>query len=272
MTTRGERTQDEDAERKQAPPGGVVYRAIYREGMEELARHAVPLAWSGLAAGLAMGVSLIVEALLRSHLPDTPWRPLVTKMGYGVGFLIIVLGRQQLFTENTLTVILPLLRVWRGGMLMNVARLWSVVFVANIVGAALFALVLMRLPVVEPTVTDAVSAIAFEALAPGPWKILLRAVFAGWLIAMMVWLLPFAETARVWIILIITYIVGLAGFSHVIAGSVEVFSLAAVGQISWATALFGFTLPALAGNTVGGVALVAGLNHVQHAEGEDVLL
>ena len=272
MKTRSERLQDEEAEQRQSPTGRVVYRAIYREGMEELSRDAASLGWSAIAAGLAMGFSLVMEALLRSHLPDTPWRPLIAKLGYGVGFLIIVLGRQQLFTENTLTVILPLLRIWRPGVLQNVLRLWAVVFIGNIAGAALFAIAIGWLPVLEPTVKDAASAIAAEALAPGPMKIALRGIFAGWLIALMVWLLPFAESARIWVIIIITYLVGVAGFSHVIAGSVEVFALASMKLTSWSTAFLAFTLPALIGNTIGGVTFVAALSHAQFVEGEDVLL
>jgi formate/nitrite transporter FocA (FNT family) len=240
--------------------------------MEELERDAMSLAWSGLAAGLAMGCSLLVEALLRSHLPETEWRPLITKMGYGIGFLIVILGRQQLFTENTLTVILPLLRVWRLGVLRNVLRLWTVVFAANIVGAALFAVAIVYMPVLEPPTREAARAIGLDALAPGPWSVMMRGIFAGWLIALMVWLLPFADTAKVAVIFIITYLVGLAGFSHVIAGSVEVFALAVEGLVPWWKALGFFTLPALVGNTIGGVALVAALSHAQFVEGEDVLL
>jgi formate/nitrite transporter FocA (FNT family) len=269
MTTRSERQQHLEADQKQSPQGAVVYRAIYREGHEELSRDSRALAWSGLAAGLSMGFSLLGEAFLRAHLPDTPWRPLISKLGYSVGFLIVILGRQQLFTENTLTVILPLLRIKRGGMLANVARLWLVVFAANLVGAVLFTAVLAFLPVLEPPVKEAALAAAAEALAPGPVAIAIRGVFAGWLIALMVWLLPFAETARVWVIIILTYIVGLAGFSHVIAGSVEVFFLSWMGLQPWTTTVAAYTVPALIGNTVGGVMLVAALAHVQYIEGTE---
>jgi len=272
VKTRSERQHEHDAEQRQAPPGKVVYRAIYREGMEELSRSAGPLWWSGIAAGLAMGMSLVVEALLRSHLPEAAWRPLVAKLGYGAGFLIVILGRQQLFTENTLTVILPLLRVWSGGVLVNVIRLWTVVLAANVVGAAAFAVAIVHLPVLDDSVERAALDIAFEAMRPGPFGIFVRGIFAGWLIAIMVWLLPFAESGRVAVIMLVTYMVGLAGFSHVIAGSVEVFTLATSGLVPWWQAFAFYTLPALAGNTLGGVALVAALSHAQFVEGEDVLL
>src|SRR5215207_8851999 len=99
-----------EAEERSAPSGKVVYKAILKEGEGELARSSSALFWSGLAAGLSMGLSMIAEGLLHAHLPDAPWRPLVAKFGYSVGFLIVILGRQQLFTENTLTPVLPLLR------------------------------------------------------------------------------------------------------------------------------------------------------------------
>src|SRR3954471_18810037 len=169
MKTRSERRQDEKAEDRQAPTGRVVYRAIYREGMEELSRDAASLAWSGLAAGLAMGASLIVEAVLRSHLPDTSWRPLVAKMGYGVGFLIIILGRQQLFTENTLTVVLPLLREKKFEILRNVLRLWSVVLAANLIGAFIFAAAVGRTSVFPAEIHESFSAIAVEAMKEPFW-------------------------------------------------------------------------------------------------------
>src|SRR3954454_10909071 len=104
-----EKREEKEAEEKSAPSAHVVYEAIRKEGRHELERKASSLAWSGLAAGLSMGFSFVTMALLQHHLPDTSSRPLIAPLGYSVGFLIVVLGRQQLFTENTLTVILPLL-------------------------------------------------------------------------------------------------------------------------------------------------------------------
>jgi len=267
VATRADRQHQKEAEERQAPQGTVVYHAIYNEGTDELARDSAALAWSGLAAGLSMGFSMLAEAFLRAHLPDGEWRPLVSKLGYSIGFLIVILGRQQLFTENTLTVILPLLRLKRAHILGNVARLWLVVFLANIAGAILFTAAITFLPVLDPKVKTAALAIGLEASAHSFFAIMARGVFAGWLIALMVWLLPFAETARVGVIILITYIVGLGSFSHVIAGSIEVFMLAWNGVQPWTSALGGYTVPALIGNTLGGVALVAALAHVQFIEG-----
>src|SRR3954471_9465778 len=116
---------DQEAEEKSAPSAHVVCEAIRKEGRHEMERQVSSLAWSGLAAGMSMGFSLLAEALLRHHLPEAGWAPLISKLGYSVGFLIVILGRQQLFTENTLTVILPLLRHRERSLFLNVLRLWA---------------------------------------------------------------------------------------------------------------------------------------------------
>src|SRR5579862_8081883 len=83
----------------------IVHETIRREGEDELKRSWSALAWSGLAAGLSMGFSLVAEGLLAAYLPNTRWQPLIAKLGYSVGFLIVTLGRQQVFTESTLTAV-----------------------------------------------------------------------------------------------------------------------------------------------------------------------
>ncbi len=134
------RTEKKQVEERVAIGAHVVYETIRREGEEELNRPAAALAWSALAAGLSMGFSFIAEGLLMARLPDQPWRPLVSRAGYCIGFLIVILGRQQLFTENTLTVVLPLLVRKDLATLLRMLRLWAVVLGANLVGTFLFAL------------------------------------------------------------------------------------------------------------------------------------
>ena len=237
--------EKEDAEERAAPAGSVVYRAIRKEGEDELERPTTALAFSGLAAGLSMGFSLVGQGLLRAHLPDSDWRPLIVNFGYSLGFLIVILGRQQLFTENTLTPILPLLDKKEGATIGNVLRLWGIVLLANLIGGFALAWVVARTPVLSPATQAACHAIGHEAMVHSFGVVLLKAIFAGWLIALMVWLLPFAETARVWVIILLTYVIGVAGFSHSIAGSIEVFVIAAVGQKGWLEVLRGFVLPAI---------------------------
>ena len=263
-----EKREEEEAEQRSAPKGSVVYQAICKEGQDELGRSTSALWWSGLAAGLSMGFSFLVPALLHAHLPDEKWRPLLADAGYTIGFLIVVLGRQQLFTENTLTVILPLLQKKDRGTLMNVLRLWGTVLAANLAGAIVFAVVLAKTRLVDAGVHHSLQELATVSMSGSFVELLLRGIFAGWLIALMVWLMPASESQRVWVIVIITYVVALAGLAHVIAGSIDAAYLAIRGLRTWNEFLVGFTLPSLIGNIIGGVALVAALNHAQVVSGE----
>ncbi|HEX6098147.1 MAG TPA: formate/nitrite transporter family protein [Thermoanaerobaculia bacterium] len=253
---------------RSSPSETVVYHAIRHEGEGELERPSAALAWSGLGAGLAMGLSFLAVGLLHAHLPHAKWTVLVTSFGYTIGFVIVILGRQQLFTENTLTVVLPLLSGHRADTLANVLRVWGVVLAANVVGALLFALVLARTEVVDAETWKSLKQAAEEAHRGGMAVTLLRAIVAGWLIALVVWLMPFAEAARVGVIVILTWLISAGHFVHIIAGSVEVGFLVFVGARTWADFLGSFFVPALLGNIIGGVALVAAINHAQAKAGE----
>jgi hypothetical protein len=116
----------EDIESRASPRTPVIYEVVSRMGEEEMARPAVSLWWSGIAAGLSISFSVPAQALLEMHLPEERWRPLVSRLGYAVGFLMAVLSRQQLFTENTITAVLPVAgRPSREG-LHRLARLWGI--------------------------------------------------------------------------------------------------------------------------------------------------
>lgn len=259
-----------EARQRTSPTGAVVYQAIRAEGELELERASRALAWSGLAAGLSMGLSLIATALVHAHTPGARWQPLLTSLGYPLGFIVVVLGRQQLFTENTLTVVLPFLATRRLSVLKEIARLWTVVLVANVAGAAAVAFLLASTDVVDRQAYDSMLAVAEHAYETSFGNTLLRGIIAGWLIALMVWLMPFAETARVFVIALLTYVVGLGGFSHIIAGTVDASFLVFAGVHGWSEFLIRFFLPTLIGNVIGGVLLVAALNHAQVTAGENV--
>lgn len=265
-----EKKEIEQAEERTAISANVVHEAIRREGRDELRRPTSALAFSALAAGLSMGFSFVAESLIQSMLPDVPWRPLISKFGYSIGFLIVIMGRQQLFTENTLTVILPLLHRRDLATFKNVCRLWSVVLAFNLLGALIFAWVIGNTNVFPSQVQQTFKEIGTHAMQADFGTMLLRGIFAGWLIALMVWLLPSAAEARVLVIILLTFVVGIGGFPHIIAGSIEVFYLATTGAASWRDCLGGYILPALIGNVLGGVALVANLNHAQVVAGGGV--
>src|SRR6202167_5616102 len=143
------RAEKKQVEERLAIGANVVYETIRLEGEEELHRTASALAWSAFAAGLSMGSSFIAEGILAARLPDQPWRPLISRAGYCIGFLMVILGRQQLFTENTLTVVLPLLVRKDLSTLLRMLRLWVVVLSANLVGTFLVALCLAKIAVVD---------------------------------------------------------------------------------------------------------------------------
>lgn len=257
------------AQQEHVPEGEVIYRAIRSDGDHALAMTNASLASSGLAAGLSMGFSLAAEGVLRTHLPDAPWQPLVAKLGYAIGFLIVILGRQQLFTEQTLTAMLSLFSVdRREGTIGNVLRLWIIVLFANLVGTALFAAAAVWTPAFTPDVRDAFAHIGREALAPGFTANFVRAIYAGFLIATMVWLLPGSGQSRMWIVIVVAWVVGIGSFAHVIAGSAETLFLVFIGERGFSDYLLHFLIPSFLGNSIGGVALVAALAHAQHAPDE----
>lgn len=259
------RRERQEAARRASLSVVVVHEAVREEGNRELQRPPMALAISGLAAGLSMGFSMLAEGLIHAYLPATVWRPLLENFGYSLGFLIVVLGRQQLFTENTLTVILPLLAHPQRAVLWKVLRLWTIVLIANLVGALIFAAIVAHSALFPAQIQRAFAEIARHSLRGGFGLTILRGIFAGWLIALMVWLLPASEGTRLHIIIILTYIVSLGGFAHIIAGSVDVLYLVNTGAVSWLTYLIGFMLPTLIGNIIGGVSLVAAINFAQVA-------
>jgi len=253
-----------EADDRSNPSAKIVHEAIRLEGTEELERPLSSVAWSGLAAGLTIGCSMLGDGLLRTALPDAPWRDLIAGFGYSLGFLFVTMGRQQLFTETTLTVTLPYLHgTHRVG---EVARYWAIVFISNIVATLFFAAVLSIPNLFAPDAIRSFTELGMHAVEPGFLGVLVKAVFAGWLIALMVWLMPAAGSARFLVIVAVTWLISVAKFSHVIAGSAEGAFAAFHGAISAADYLVGFLIPALIGNSIGGVVFVAMLNHAQVKE------
>ena len=257
----------EKADEEEQTNADVTYEVIRRQGEQEMKRATSALAWSGLAAGLSLGFSLVTQAVLRSHLPEAEWTPLVTKLGYAVGFLIVILGSQQLFTENTLTIVVPALSRRSIRTVRDVMRVWGVVLATNLIGAHLFALVLARTTTFGPKMHEAFGAIGRSAIDGTFGTVFLQAIAAGCLIALMVWMVPAAKEAKFWVIVVMTWLVGAAGLAHVIAGSTDVLYLVFNGELPYPTYLGRFLLPALLGNVIGGVTLVACLNHAQVVAG-----
>jgi len=239
----------------------VIHEVLRAEGEEELKRPAAALAWSGLAAGMSMGFSFLGLALMRSALPERPWTRLVDSLGYTIGFLVVILGRQALFTESTLTAVLPVLVRRDRKTVLSALKFWVVVLSCNLLGTFIFAGLISIPGTFTPEVENSLVSISIEAISGQFWPTVIKAILAGWMIALMVWLLPSAQTAKMFVIMLLTYIVGIGHFSHIIAGSVDSAYAVFSGHAPARAYLMNFLFPTLLGNTIGGVAMVALLNH-----------
>lgn len=258
-----------EADKRVAVTAQVVHEAIRIQGDEELARPPSALAWSGFAAGLSMSFSLMAEGLIQAALPAAPWSRLLISFGYSVGYLIVIIGRQQLFTENTLTAVISVLARRDARTFFGMLRLWGIVLAANLGGAHLAAWTAGHAGLFPAEVQRAFVEIGQRAAAVTPGVAILKGVISGWLIALVVWMLASARGGHVAIIFILTYVVGLGQFTHVVAGSVEVLYLVFTGAHAWSDWAVSYFLPTLLGNVVGGVALVSLLNHAQVVAGRE---
>ena len=253
----------DDVEEMSSPRTPVIYEIVRRLGDEEMDRPLTSLWWSGIAAGLSISFSLLAQGILQAHLPEAPWRPLVVSLGYSVGFLMVVMSRQQLFTESTVTAVLPVMADFTRTNLWRLARLWSVVLLANMAGTLIAALLCTFTPVLTPELKTAMLDIAAQILNHSWLEMLFRAIASGFLIATMVWLIPSAEAAQFHVIVISTYLIAAAGFMHIVAGSVEAFLLVLDGQLGVLLMATEFFIPVLLGNIIGGTALFALIAYAQ---------
>lgn len=243
----------------------MVYEVVRQEGESELSRPLGSLWWSGLAAGIAIVASVIGEGALHGLLPEVEWRPALESFGYCLGFLIVILGRLQLFTENTITAVLPLLANWSGADLLKTARLWGVVLLANVCGTVLTAALIVHAGLVPAALLPELTHVSAQFAAHPPLEALMLGLPAGFLIAAIVWMLPNAEGSEFAVIVTLTWLIALGGFTHVVVGSAELAILAMQGELGLggASALFAATL---VGNVVGGTGLFALLAYAQVRE------
>ncbi len=263
MPTDLNEAERESVEKRRSPPARVVHEVIRLQGIEELERPAASLLWSGLAAGVTIWLSLIAQGALMMRLPDSPWRPAIASLGYSAGFLVVILGRLQLFTESTIVAVLPLASRITWSNLGRTLRLWGLVFGANMAGTLIVAALMPRVDMVPHELLTAMTKVSMHITEMSPGDAFAHGIPAGFIIATVAWMLPNARGQEIWVVTALTYIIALAGFSHVIAGSAEAWLLMTTGNASFGYAVFGFILPALAGNIVGGTGLFAVLAHAQ---------
>ncbi|MBW8784210.1 MAG: formate/nitrite transporter family protein [Novosphingobium sp.] len=255
--------QRSEVEELQSPEPKVVHAAVSEEGEDELNRPLGSLFWSAVAAGVSIMASLSVSGALHHYAPPAPWREAIVALGYPVGFLIVILGRMQLFTEQTVVAILPLARETTSRNFGRVARLWSIVALGNVVGSAAVAALASFGHVQPREVLEGMTAVA-ATLQERTWgETLMQAIPAGFIMAAVAWIRSAASDRGFAVVLVLTYAIGLCGFAHVVAGAAEAWLLCWTGAASLGWVLGGFVAPALIGNIVGGTGLFAVLAHAQ---------
>lgn len=241
-------------------------------GLRELRRPAGSLFLSSLSAGLDVGFSVLaigaVLTMSRGVLPEIATQILVAN-AYAVGFVFVIVGRSELFTEHTTRAVLPLLAGC--STVGRVARLWALVYAANLLGAAAFAWLLALVgPALGAVDRPALVEIARELLDHPPWVIFASAVLAGWLMGLLSWLVKAGQEtiSQIAVVWLVTATIGFAGLHHSIVGSVEVLAGAFAGPEVAVGEWLVFLLWATLGNAVGGAVFVALLKYA-HAKRAD---
>lgn len=243
-----------------------IYENVLAGAREELARPAPALLWSALAAGLTIGFSFLASGYLAASV-SPGFSHAAAAAAYPVGFIFVVLARNQLFTENTLEPVIPFLRKPTLATLRRVLALWGIVLAGNLAGAVVFAFAAARTGMLRGDLRGVLLEIARTATGGDFGAIFYGAIYAGWLIALMAWLVSstHATGAQISLVWLTTAPISAFGFRHSIAGAVEAFYRCFAADLSWGRMLAGYLAPCLLGNIVGGVTLVALLNHGQVA-------
>ena len=241
----------------------ATHEVIRQEGEKELERDAMALLWSAIAAGLSMGASLVAKGIFHVHLSELPGGFLLENLGYTFGFVIVILARQQLFTENTVTAVLPIMHKPTLSNIGLLLRLWGVVLAGNLIGTAIAAWAFDVMPVFDEPTREAFLKISLKVMQNPPLEMFANAIISGWLVATMVWMFPAAGSAKIIVIILMTWLIALADTTHIVVGSVEIFYLVFNGTLPWQEFIWPFALPTLAGNICGGTFIFALLSHAQ---------
>ena len=239
-----------------------IFEAATDNAREELRRSSQTLAFSGMAGGFTLGLTGLAVASIRAMLGPGSWQDLVSFLIYPIGFIAVIIGRQQLFTENTLYPVILVLDERR--YLIDTLRLWAVVFVFNVIGAFLFAILAVMSGAVRPDIVAQLVGLGLTAINGSTAHFFWSGVIGGWLIAMVAWTVTashwtIGQLTMVWLL---TFVVGVGHFAHCIVTSSEILSAVVAGTIS-ITNYFGWLWPATLGNIVGGVVIVSVLNYGQ---------
>ncbi len=255
----GEQQKDIDAAEPRKPARRILEQEI-SEGLGEIRRSTAGLLMAGLSAGMDVGFSLLLIAIALTRADNLG--PLATELlvanMYSIGFIIVIVGRSELFTEHTALAVMPLLSGQTT--LKELGRLWALVYSSNLVGGALIALLIVVTgPALGVIVEPVFGEIALRLVDHNWWTILLSAILAGWLMGMVSWLVAASRDtiSQIVIVWLVTTAIGFSHLHHSIVGSVEVLAGLFAGQ-GITLAQFGhFLLWATLGNSIGGAVFVA---------------
>ncbi len=244
------------------PSAEEIYKQVARNAKEELKRSSISLAISGFTGGTFMGFSALGVGIILALLGNSPRAFVLSRMFYPLGFIVVILGRSQLFTENTLYPVALILaekkQIW------NTLRLWAIVLPSNVFGALAFAALISLTHALAPNIVHAVAQLGVEAVAYPASTVFWSGVIGGWIIATTAWLVSGSHsiTGSVMIIWILTFVVGLGSFAHCIATSGEILCAVLTGATPW-WRYPRWLGPAVTGNICGGVLMVTLLEYGQ---------
>jgi formate-nitrite transporter family protein len=250
------------------PTADEIYEQVSRNARHELDRAAVGLAISGVAGGMTMGLTALSTSIVIAILGPSPAARFIADLLYPIGFIAVILGRAQLFTENTLYPVALMLAERRHGW--RTLRLWAIVFPCNVAGAFLFALLAVKTGALRPEFVAAMTHLGVEAAMVATTHVFWSGVIGGWIIALVAWLVSGSHsiTGSVMLIGLLTFVVVLGGFAHCIATSGEILAAILDHQLA-ASRYFAWLAPATLGNICGGVLLVTLLEYGQVKGGEE---
>jgi formate/nitrite transporter FocA (FNT family) len=255
------------------PSAQDIYEQVANNARQELGRSSISLAISGLAGGIFMGLSALGNAIAIALLTPAGSAPsnvtlFIAKMFYPLGFIVVILGRSQLFTENTLYPVALVLaekkHFWK------TLRLWATVLPANILGALAFAAIASLTGALRPDMVHSLAQLGLDAVHNPSTTIFWSAIMGGWIIATVAWLVSGSHsiTGSVMIIWMLTFVVGLGNFAHCIATSGEILAAVLTGKAPWIS-YARWIFFAVTGNICGGVGMVTLLEYGQVIYGKD---
>ena len=254
------------------PSAQDIYEQVANNARQELGRSNVSLAISGFAGGIFMGLSAMGNAIAIALLTPPGGTPttitlFIAKMFYPLGFIAVILGRSQLFTENTLYPVALVLA--EKNYFWQTIRLWAVVLPFNVLGALAFAALATRTDALPASCVQSLAWLGSLAVHNSISTIFWSGVMGGWIIATVAWLVSGSHsiTGSVMIIWMLAFVVGLGNFAHCIAAAGEVFSAILGGHAPW-TAFPAWFIPAVLGN-ICGVGMVTLLEYGQVIIGKD---